>query len=427
MGVSWRILAVDDDDTSLKIITNALAKEGYDVVALNSAAEAFGEFQRSAARGDSFDLVLSDYFMPGMAGDELLRKVRKRDQYVAFVFLTANTNVEVAIELVKSGADDHIVKPIVAEELLFRVEKNIKEKNHLRIIEKTERERDLIQLEKEKLVNWRALYAAKDITQTEQMIGLLSRTINQSGGFLWVDLLESGVEQLPDGAFKVDKALVEMILTSGRVQKNIFDYITFIGDLDSLELQQEGMPAADLVGEIASYLQDEAESLTTTYPRSYLPMIPDRHEQAEVSVDLRYLKKVVRELLINAIKYSPRESRIVLSFDYNSGASGRALDISIRNKPDKHQAKDVQGQPIVGVPYDYSELVFDLFYTIDGFPTHMPEEEWSDGTGLYVARKLIRKHGGWIRSNNGVDYTGETPETFVKFTVTLPLTQPVGA
>lgn len=421
MGLPWRILAVDDDDTSLKIISKVLAGQGHHVVTMNDAAQAFREYRRSAESGEPYDLVLSDYYMPGMAGDELLRKVRRDDDYVAFVFLTANTNVQVAIELVKSGADDHIVKPIVPEELVFRVEKNIQEKNNLRVIEQIERERDLIQMEKEKLVNWRALYASKDITQTEQMIGLLSRTINQSGGFLWVDLLESGVEELGDGAYRVDRELIQMILTSGKVQRNIFDYITFIGDLDRLELQRESMPVSDLIGDLSGFLRSEADTLTAKYPRRYLATLPEERRTTVATVDVRYLKKVLRELFINAVKYSPRGSRILVSFEYNRELPGENLDISVSNRPVNRQAKGPNGEAIIGIPYDYSELVFDLFYTIDGYPVHMPEEEWSDGTGLYVARKLIRKHDGWIGAANGVDYTGESPETFVKLTVTLPL------
>ena len=419
--MSARILVVDDEPTTTKIISKVLSSEGYDVQSYNSASEALAEFERGAGDGDPYDLVLSDYYMPGMAGDELLQKIRKRDKYVAFVFLTANTDVQVAIELVKSGADDHIMKPIVPDELLFRVEKGIEGKSNLWIIEQTERERELIQLEKEKLVNWRALYASKDITQTEQMIGLLSRTVNQSGGYLWVDLLESGVEETNDGSYKLDKELVEMILTSGKVQRNIFDYITFIGNLDTLDIQTERVELGQAIDDAATYLRAEAEELTSKYPRRYIAMVPDKHEQGCLDVDMRYLKKVLRELLINAIKYSPKESRILVSFEYDRRSSGSSLEISVRNKPSKHQANDSKGEPIVGIPYDYSELVFDLFYTIDGFPSYLSEEEWSDGTGLYVARKLIRKHNGWIRTNNGVDYTGTTPETFVKFTVTLPI------
>lgn len=416
-----RILVVDDDDTTLTIVSRVLSKEGLEVTAESSASRALEAFRASDADGDPFDLVLSDYYMPGMAGDELLRKVRAHDPYVAFVFLTANDDVNVAIELVKSGADDHLVKPILPEELVFRVQKSIQNKSNLRIVEQTERERELIQLEKEKLVNWRALYAAKDITQTEQMIGLLSRTLNQSGGYLWVDLLESGLEELSDGAYKLDRDLVEMILTSGRVQRNIFDYITFIGDLDNLELEMETIPVGTLIEELSGYLESEAAGLAAKHSRRYAASVPSEHEPGVIEGDVRYLKKVVRELLVNAVKYSPKESRIVVSFEYDRKTSGKSLEISVRNKPAKHQATDAKGEEIVGIPYDYSERVFDLFYTIDGFPVYLSEEEWSDGTGLYVARKLVRRHGGWIRTNNGVDYTGETPETFVKFTITLPI------
>jgi signal transduction histidine kinase len=87
------------------------------------------------------------------------------------------------------------------------------------------------------------------------------------------------------------------------------------------------------------------------------------------------------------------------------------------------QAKDPSGNPVVGIPYDYSELVFDLFYTIDAFTRRIDQEEWSDGTGLFVARKLLKRHGGWIRAGNGIDYTGQRPTTITRVTLTLPYYQ----
>ncbi|HOV15750.1 MAG TPA: ATP-binding protein, partial [Spirochaetota bacterium] len=61
-----------------------------------------------------------------------------------------------------------------------------------------------------------------------------------------------------------------------------------------------------------------------------------------------------------------------------------------------------------------------LFYTIDPFPTEFEDEEWNNGTGLYIARKILKRHNGWIKTANGVDYTKGIPEPYIKFTVTIP-------
>lgn len=415
-----RILVVDDDYGSLALIEQILRSSKYEVDTYSNPSIALDQFRRF-----EYDLVLSDYFMPEMRGDAVLEAIREVNRDVPFVFLTANTDVNVAITLVKSGADDHVVKPINVDELLFRVDKALQEREQRRMIRQVERERELLELEHRKLVNWRSLYAAKDITQTEQMISLLSRTINQAGGFLWVDLLRSRMAASgTDGGCRVDEDLLEMILTAGESQKAIFDYITFINDLDRMELDVEDTPlwdfALELVRDAAHVLENQSQP---EHRRSCRFLNPAAPLHGILRVDRTYLRKILRELAINAAKHSPPDTTVTISVDRNKEHHGDYLDIAFTNVAGMTQAKDPSGNPVVGIPYDYSELVFDLFYTIDAFTRRIDQEEWSDGTGLFVARKLLKRHGGWIRAGNGIDYTGQRPTTITRVTLTLPYYQ----
>ena len=410
------ILVVDDDVTSLAIIEETLKSEGYLVHSHESAVDASEHFEREA-----YDLILSDFFMPGMNGDEFLKSVRRRDSETPFVFLTANTDIQLAIDLVKTGADDHITKPIVPEVLLFRIEKNLRDKQNERTVRQAERERELFEMERQKLVNWRLLYASKDIHQTEQMINLLSRTINQAGGFLWVDLLEQQMGSEEAESVELSRDLIDMILQAGRGQKQIFDYINFISGLETLELDRKPVPVEEFVRGIDAHMRDVLGELVGTHRRTYYSMIDVEGLDGVVEVDTDYTRRIAAELVFNAVKYSPEGSRILLIFEPCRDARSRGLDICVRNTPTAAQARDREGKRIVGIPYDYTELVFDLFYTIDAFPVNIEGEEWSDGTGLYVVRQLLRRQDAWIRAENGVDYTGETPETFTNVTITLPV------
>ncbi len=410
------ILVVDDDVTSLAIIEETLRSEGYAVHAYESAVEATKHFEPAA-----YDLILSDFFMPGMNGDEFLKTVRRRDSETPFVFLTANTDIQLAIDLVKTGADDHITKPIVPEVLLFRIEKNLRDKQNERTVRQAERERELFEMERQKLVNWRLLYASKDIHQTEQMINLLSRTINQAGGFLWVDLLEQQMDSEEGETIELSRELIEMILQAGRGQKQVFDYINFISGLDDLELDRKSVPVADFVRAIDAHMREVLGGLVATHRRTYYSMIDTEGLDGVVEIDMDYTRRIAAELVFNAVKYSPEGSRILLIFEPSRDSRSGGLDICVRNMPTAAQARDREGNRIVGIPYDYTELVFDLFYTIDAFPVNIEGEEWSDGTGLYVVRQLLRRQDAWIRAENGVDYTGDTPETFTKVTITLPV------
>ncbi|MFP4374614.1 MAG: response regulator [Spirochaetaceae bacterium] len=410
------ILVVDDDVTSIAIIEDTLRSNGYAVYPYESALDAAEHFEAGA-----YDLILSDFFMPGMNGDEFLRIVRAKDSDTPFVFLTANTDIQLAIDLVKSGADDHITKPIVPEALIFRIEKNLRDKRNERTVHQAELEREILEMERQKLVNWRLLYASKDINQTEQMINLLSRTINQAGGFLWVDLLEQQVAAGEGETVELNRELVEMILEAGRGQKQVFDYISFISGLDTLALDRRHMPVSELVRLLDAHMRELLAGLVKSHRRTYYSMVDIEGLDGLVEIDMAYMRRIAAELVYNAVKYSPEGSRILLIFEPCREAHDRCLDICVRNVPKPAQARDGDGNHIVGIPYDYTELVFDLFYTIEAFPTSIEGEEWSDGTGLYVVRKLLRRQGGWVKAENGVDYTGDTPETFTKVSITLPV------
>ena len=443
------ILVVEDDPTSRTIVERVLQNQGYQVDAFESPVRALSQLKTTR-----YDVIISDYFMPEMNGDQLLHEVRSRDRDTPFLFLTANTDVKLAVELVKAGADDHILKPIVGEQLIFRVEKTLEAKQRERLVRRVEQERELLELERKQLTNWRLLYAAKDITQTEQMINLLSRTINQAGGFLWVDLLRSVVEDAgaaaagaaeggsatpgsaaagaaeggsatpgsaaagSDGTVPVDRELLEMVITAGAGQKEIFDYVTFIAGLESMPLETTAISISDLVGEVetkaATLLSEDSQD------RSLHVMRTAEEPVGSITGDQQYLSQAIHELLVNAMKYSPPEGRIVIGFSRNRD-SQEYVDITVSNTARAAQAVNRDGEPVFGIPYDFSELVFDLFYTIDAFQTEHPQERWGYGTGLYVVRKLMKRHGGWITAGNGVDYTGGAPETIVRVTMTLPI------
>ncbi|THB65274.1 MAG: response regulator [Spirochaetaceae bacterium] len=410
------ILVVDDERTTLKVIQNALQSNGYEVHIFASPDDALQAF-----RENDFDMVVSDYYMPGMGGAEFLQAIRTLDAEIPFIFLTGNSDLQIAIELVKSGANDYLVKPIVVEELVFRVGRCMEESERRLTLERIEKERELIALENEKLVNWRQLYANKDIRQTEQMIRQLSQAVNQAGGYLWLDLLKGELQEPKEGVYALSSDVAQMVLEAAEQQKNIFDYITFIADIDRIDLQVAEHQVPALLHEIVAFCREEIDGRFASYEHRLSVGVPSVVPEGIISIDKMYLKRIMRELLANAVKFSPPGSRIVLGMDIQTTARGTRLEITVQNHAKPASARDTHGHPIVGIPYDYSEMVFDLFYTIEQFPIEIPEEEWRSGTGLYVCRKLLKRQGAWIRAAGGTDHTGDSPIPVVRVTITLPV------
>lgn len=413
-GGAAPILVVDDDFVTLELIRKTLEKHGYLVHAFESARDALDHY------GDrSWKAVLSDYYMAGMDGRGFMQRVREMDENTPFLFLTANDDLATAVELIKLGADDFIIKPIVEDVIVFRVAHAILEREQREMIARIEQERELLELENRKLVSWRSLYGAKDIAQTQQMIQLLSRYVNQSGGFMWVDLLKSEMESsLREGQFHISEDVARLALDAAEGQRAVFEFISFIADLDNMELASESWPIEKLQEELVSRLRTSRDTLENQRPRELSLIRPSRPLTGTVQVDLEILRRIMHELFLNALKFSPPDTRIYLEFGLTDRGT---LLISLRNDAITTKAIDREGKPVVGIPYDYAELVFDLFYSIDGFPVEIDQEEWRYGTGLYICRHLLKRMNGSISASNGVDYTGGDRRAVVQLQVTLPL------
>ncbi len=120
------ILVVDDDALVNDFFSAALTKQGYDVETAASAEAAL-----KLLEAVEFDIILSDVKMPGMSGIDLLRKVRSRLPEAVIIMITAHGTVKDAVEAMKLGAFDYVLKPLLPEELEIAVNKALE---HRRLI-----------------------------------------------------------------------------------------------------------------------------------------------------------------------------------------------------------------------------------------------------------------------------------------------------
>lgn len=394
-----RVLLIDDERTTLRAIEGMLQQHNFAVDAFSDPREAVAAFER-----DDYDIVLSDFYMPEMNGDEVLRAVRAVSSECPFLFLTVDSNLKQAVKLIQSGADDYIVKPIDPDVLVFRVRRS------LEVIRRRQKE-----------TNWQELYAAKDIRQTEKMIDQLSKAINQAGGYLWLDLLKEELQHPEDGKYSVTTEVADMVLETAEVQKQILEYITLIADTNRTELSEQEMAISDLLQQLSSFCRNRLESEMGDYARRLAVGVPGVVPRGTVRVDSGVLQQVMNELLINAVKFSPAGSRIVLTMDIVHTSGHPLLGITIQNNAAPSPLTGEDGLPAVGIPPGYEETIFDLFFSSEDFRNPLPYEEWPNGAGLYIARKLVKRQGGWIRSGMGTDHTGDTAAPVVRMTVLLPV------
>lgn len=110
------ILIVDDEENLRKTLSRILSKVGYSVTTASSGEEGLQLLQAGA-----YDLAFIDLLMPGIGGVELLGEIRKIYPEMAVLILTAHATLETAIEAVRKGARDYLIKPADPQLILDRV------------------------------------------------------------------------------------------------------------------------------------------------------------------------------------------------------------------------------------------------------------------------------------------------------------------
>jgi putative two-component system response regulator len=140
-----RILLVDDEKMIHSILGQRLARDGYTCVMANNGREALGYFYK-----DNFSLIISDINMPEMNGLELLRNVKTVQPNMMFIIMTGYPEIDKAVEAIRLGANDFIVKPVDLELVAFSVKKAFEQR-------RTEEELDAYHKNLKKLVEERTV------------------------------------------------------------------------------------------------------------------------------------------------------------------------------------------------------------------------------------------------------------------------------
>ncbi len=120
-----QILLVDDELESCKALALLLGQSGYRVKTCHS-----GEQALSLIKKQLFDLIISDLFLPGISGIDILKQVKEESPDTCVILITGNASTETAVEAMREGALDYITKPFNIERLKIQVTKAL-EKNRL--------------------------------------------------------------------------------------------------------------------------------------------------------------------------------------------------------------------------------------------------------------------------------------------------------
>lgn len=356
MGVPPTVLVVDDNVQNRALAQATLEDEGYRVVLAAGGEEGIAAFQREKP-----DCVLLDVRMPDVDGPTACERIRAlpggRD--VPIVFVTAQRDVETFDRTMRAGGDDFMTKPFRPSELVARVEAALKlrklatERSELYAQVKEQRE-DLqrLQLQKEQLVAF--------------LVHDLKNPVNA------IDLQAELVLRDRDASPR-SRRCAEKIREEGRALLRMITTLLDIAKADEGRLAPVRRPvdlrglAASVVDELEARAQSSGVQLTCEL---------DAMDAMMVSADPDLLRRVLENLVENAIHHAPEDSNV----EIDARPAGGGIELRVRDAG-------------AGVPPELREHIFERFVRGPQVATRQ-----NRGLGLAFCKLAVEAHGGriWI-------------------------------
>lgn len=147
-----KILLVDDEELLRATLSSDLEEAGY---AVETAVD--GHQACVMLNGNSYDLIITDLIMEGVDGIQVLKEARRIDPMCGGILLTGYGNMDSAIEAIRCGADDYLLKPYQYEELLFRLDRYFEKRRLRLLLGETEKQLRQSHAELEKKVQQRTM------------------------------------------------------------------------------------------------------------------------------------------------------------------------------------------------------------------------------------------------------------------------------
>jgi len=126
MGQERKILVVDDNEAVCALLSKLLGDKGYLVTTVVDGASAF-----QALALNEYQLILLDLILPDTSGIEILRRIRQEERPTDIVMMTSNASIETALEAMRLGAQDYLLKPFKDLDMVLRVVQKTMEKRLL--------------------------------------------------------------------------------------------------------------------------------------------------------------------------------------------------------------------------------------------------------------------------------------------------------
>ncbi len=364
-----RVLVVDDEISLMTALRDTLKAEGYRVTAVASGAEAL-----AALKPGGFDLVLTDLVMPKMDGIALLKEAFAIDPALVAIIMTGHGSIPTAVEAMRTGAIDYVLKPIKLQALLPALERALTVQRLRRKNAELERQvqdhAGRLESANRDLEAFSSSVAHDLRTPLRTISGFIEIIRDNHMGNLpaevrhYLNLIDAGAEEM-DG-------LISALLSFSRFGQQALTRV-------AIDLER-------LCRDVFNDLERETAGRLVELRIQPLPA---------VSGDRVLLRQALGNLLSNALKFTRKRERALIEIGSAPGNADSSPVYFVRDN---------------GVGFDMrnAEKLFGVFQRL-----HHTHEFEGTGVGLATARRIIERHGGRI-------WAEALPDAGAIFFFTLP-------
>jgi signal transduction histidine kinase len=367
-----RVLVADDNADMREYLARLLGQHW----SVETAADAAAAMKR--AREWLPDLVLADVMMPGVDGFGLLRDLRTdaRTRNIPVIMVSARAGEDARIDGLAAGADDYLIKPFSARELIARINSHLgialAARQKAQLLERAQAARQDAEAANESKDEFLAMLGHElrnPLAPLQTSLQLIRRRLPSSPVDRQLDVIERQASNLA--------RIVDDLLEVSRIR------------LGKIELRKARLDLGKAVSRALDSQRDAIEARRHDVSIS-LPMRP-----IDVIADAVRIDQVLVNLLTNAVKYTDVGGRIWVSVD----VVGDRAELKVRDNG-------------IGISSDLKPRLFGLF---EQGSRDLSRTQGGLGIGLTVVRRLIELHGGEIEVHS------DGPGRGSEFVVRLPL------
>lgn len=407
------LLIIEADPVQQAVLERVLSSLPYSLSLAANAEEALAAFDKV-----NHEVVLCDITLPGkQSGSEVLQALMNTARPPVVVMLIGEADLRAVLETMRLGAFDFILKPAQAADA-----QHVLERAHNKAVTEMLRK----QTEQERAQRVEQQLATRRITdqlirrQANKLSKALFSNIHTSftqgrgvGSLTTLVSMLAGSPLTADGkSYLISKDILEMIFDN---QKAVSDMIEIFGELHLLVSQDFALFDVTL-GEFHKIIHDiiyELQPLAALRGHQLLlNELPAAYSGVRLKLNWEFMRKAIRELLLNAMKFSPENSTVTLLVEY---LHTRVL-VTVLNSP-----LHLGTGETTGIPEDYRKIIFEPFFRI----TRVVHEQYRTleyGLGLTYVDKVVQMHKGNILCTTVQDYSADNGivEDLVAIEIELP-------